>query len=34
LKSGWGSFIGFLGGTLAKILLCAVMIFFFIKVLI
>jgi uncharacterized protein YqgC (DUF456 family) len=34
LKSGWGSFIGFLGGTLAKILLCAVMIFFFINVLI
>ncbi|MBP7511626.1 MAG: DUF456 domain-containing protein [Bacteroidia bacterium] len=34
LKSAWGSFIGFIGGTLGKVLMCLVLLFFFIKVLI
>ena len=34
LRSAWGSFIGFLGGTLGKVFMCFVLLFFFIKVLI
>ena len=34
LRSALGSFIGFVGGTLGKVFMCFVLLFFFIKVLI
>jgi uncharacterized protein YqgC (DUF456 family) len=34
VRSGFGSFIGFLAGTFAKLLVCLIMLFFFIKALI
>lgn len=33
LKSGWGSFLGFLAGTFAKLLVCTVLLIYFIKTL-
>ena len=34
LRSGWGSFLGFLAGTLAKIISCGIILFFVLKALI
>ncbi|MEI6139301.1 MAG: DUF456 domain-containing protein [Mariniphaga sp.] len=34
LRSGFGSFIGFLAGSFAKLIVCLIMLFFFIKALI
>ena len=31
LRTGFGSFIGFLAGTFAKLIVCLIMLFFFIK---
>ena len=33
IKSGFGSFLGFLGGTLMKLMLCLVILYFFIQIL-